>query len=118
MYRVGQYKVELEAFEGVALPVLSLKRDGSAPVFVIDEIGKMEMFSSSFIQAVRKLLLNPNLTVVATIPISRGRPIPFIEELRNGKNTKLFTISRDNRDGVIESIFSAVEISYKNNAMG
>ncbi|XP_041352439.1 cancer-related nucleoside-triphosphatase-like [Gigantopelta aegis] len=114
-YRVGQYSVELKSFEQTALPVLSLKKmeSGHYPVFVIDEVGKMEMFSKSFIQAVGKTLSAAKTTVLATIPIPKGRPIPFVEEIRARKDAVVFTVSRENRDALLAEVFQAVKDSYK-----
>ena len=32
-------------------------------------------------------------TVLATIPIAKGRPIPLVEELRHSSNAKLMVVS-------------------------
>ena len=59
---------------------------------MIDEIGKMEMFSSSFVQTVRSLTAHVGSTVLATIPIAKGRPIPLVEELRHSADAKLVVV--------------------------
>ena len=53
----------------------------------------MEMFSVRFKQDVQKLLDAPNTTVVATIPIRKGKPIPFVADIRFRKDVQLFTVS-------------------------
>ena len=60
---------------------------------MIDEIGKMEMFSSRFVQTVRSLVAQVGTTMLATIPIAKGRPIPLVEELRHSSNAKLMVVS-------------------------
>ncbi|MBN3324319.1 NTPCR triphosphatase, partial [Atractosteus spatula] len=62
-------------------------------VFVIDEIGKMELFSHSFIQAVRQTLDSPTFVILGTIPIPKGKPLGLVEEVRNRSDVKLFTVS-------------------------
>ena len=52
----------------------------------------MEMFSKSFIQTVGKTLSEPKTTVLATIPIPKGRPIPFVEEIRGRRDAVVFTV--------------------------
>ena len=64
---------------------------GRMPVIIIDEIGKMEMFSDTFIRTVDKLLANSQLTILATIP--EKKTIPFVEKIREGNHTKLFIVS-------------------------
>lgn len=45
-------------------------------LFVIDEVGKMELYSSSFFPAVLKIL-ESNIPVLASVPIPKsGRDIP------------------------------------------
>lgn len=53
----------------------------------------MELFSQVFIRTVKDILNKPNTTVLATIPIAKGRPIPFVEEVRNRTDCCLFTVS-------------------------
>ena len=59
---------------------------------MIDEIGKMELFSHSFQQAVKELLKHPKVTVFATIP-APGKANPFVEEIRHRDDVSVFTVS-------------------------
>lgn len=61
-------------------------------VVIVDEIGKMELFSQSFISAVRELFLSPQATILATVPITKQRPIPFVEELKNRQDVTLIEV--------------------------
>ena len=72
---------------------------------MIDEIGKMEMFSSSFVQTVRSLTARVGTTVLATIPIAKGRPIPLVEELRQSADAKLVVVSGHRIVSVFVSIY-------------
>lgn len=66
---------------------------GSRKVFVIDEIGKMELFSQSFIRAVRQTLDSSSCTILGTIPIPKGKPLGLVEEVRSRRDVKVFTVS-------------------------
>ena len=66
---------------------------GDRKVFVIDEIGKMELFSQSFIRAVRQTLDSSSCTVLGTIPIPKGKPLGLVEEVRSRRDVKIFTVS-------------------------
>ncbi|ESO82982.1 hypothetical protein LOTGIDRAFT_223139 [Lottia gigantea] len=110
-YKVGQYSVQLQSFEQIALPTLHLKDEKC--VIVIDEIGKMELFSQTFIQCVRSILDNDTTTVLATIPICKGKPIPFVEEIRHRQDSQVFTISQSNRNSILGDILQAVQASVK-----
>lgn len=115
-YKVGQYNVCLKDFEQMAMSALHTKAAAEQPfpVIVIDEIGKMELFSDPFKQRVQALFANPHLTVLATIPIAKGRPIPFVEAIRGRKDAKLFEVSPKNRDYILDEIVATVKEAYKN----
>lgn len=66
---------------------------GSRKVFVIDEIGKMELFSQSFIRAVRQTLDSSSCTILGTIPVPKGKPLGLVEEVRSRSDVKVFTVS-------------------------
>lgn len=66
---------------------------GSKKVFVIDEIGKMELFSQSFIRSVRQTLDSSSCAVLGTIPIPKGKPLGLVEEVRSRHDVKVFTVS-------------------------
>ncbi|NXL90204.1 NTPCR triphosphatase, partial [Alectura lathami] len=94
--RVGQYVVDPVSFEELVLPVLRDVNQGSGAekrICVIDEIGKMELFSQAFIQAVRQTLAGTGTVVLGTIPIPKGRPLDLVEEIRSRKDVKVFTVS-------------------------
>lgn len=60
---------------------------------VVDEIGKMELFSRSFVDSVRGLFEQQDNTVVlATIPMARRKSHWLIEELRHRPDCMLFEV--------------------------
>ncbi|NWU79090.1 NTPCR triphosphatase, partial [Onychorhynchus coronatus] len=95
-YRVGQYVVDLVSFEQMVLPMLRNINHGGGTekkICVIDEIGKMELFSQAFIQAVRQTLAGSETVVLGTIPIPKGKPLDLVEEIRSRKDVKVFNVS-------------------------
>ncbi|XAR73681.1 Nucleoside-triphosphate phosphatase [Bertholletia excelsa] len=101
---VGRYKVDLASFESLALPELQIKED--TDLFIIDEVGKMELFSSLFFPAVLKVL-ESNVPLLASIPIPKGgRDIPGVARLRNHPGANVFTLNFGNRDAIKERIYS------------
>lgn len=104
---VGKYKVDVASFESLALPELQVRED--TDLFIIDEVGKMELFSSSFFPAVLRVL-ESNIPVLASIPVPKfGRDIPEVARLRNHAGATCFTLSVNNRDAVREQIRSLLE---------
>ncbi|XP_019382998.1 PREDICTED: cancer-related nucleoside-triphosphatase [Gavialis gangeticus] len=111
-YRVGQYVVDLVSFEQLVLPVLrnvNLDSGTGKKVCVIDEIGKMELFSQSFIQAVRQTLVGSGTVILGTIPIPKGKPLGLVEEIRSRKDVKVFSVTKENRDRLLEDIVTTVQ---------
>jgi nucleoside-triphosphatase len=88
--RVGRYGVDLEAFERVALPAL----EDLAEVVVIDELGKMELASARFRDAVASLL-GREVAIVATVHVFRH---PFTDRLK--RQLEVIRVRRSNRDGL------------------
>lgn len=106
--RVGKYKVDVESFEKIALEVL---RENTAKegLFLIDEIGKMEMFSPAFRKKVKKLLESP-ATVIATIP----QKMPSnIKNLLEGEKFQIIRITKENRDRLLFSIINLIPDVHK-----
>ncbi|KAF7829056.1 cancer-related nucleoside-triphosphatase [Senna tora] len=101
---VGKYKVDIASFESLALPELQVRED--TDLFIIDEVGKMELYSSSFFPAVLNVL-ESSIPILASIPIPKfGRDLPQVARLRNHPGADLFTLNVSNRDVVREEIRS------------
>lgn len=113
-YTVGRYNVCLHSFENTALPTLRVQ-DKQNRVVVIDEIGKMEMFSQSFIRLIKQVMDTTGLTVIATIPVAKGRPLQLVEEVRTRHDAHVFTITKENRDSILNDITAALTMSLKDN---
>jgi nucleoside-triphosphatase len=94
--RVGRYGVDLEEFERLALP--SLEVPGS--VVLIDELGKMELASERFREAVLGLF-ERDAPIVATVHTFRH---PFTDALKARREVSLVKLTRSNRDGLPEEL--------------
>ncbi len=103
-YRVSRYKFDKERFERVALPELERAKRRSG-LIIIDEIGKMELFSERFRSEIRDLFASDK-TIIATIPIS---PIPFISHLTKTPETKVIEITLSNRDRILEDLIKSIK---------
>lgn len=64
----------------------------SQTVFVIDEVGKMELFSREFVESVRRLFHCPANVIMATIPVAQRKSHWLVEEIRNRKDCTLFEV--------------------------
>ena len=97
--RVGPYKVNVSILEEVAVPVI---RRGIHHAFVLflDELGKMELLSTSFERAVQEAF-DHGPSVVATAGVT---PMPFLNALKCRKDVELIPLSGANRDAVEEEL--------------
>ena len=90
--RVGKYGVDIAAFERLALTALEKPtRDG---VVVIDELGKMELASEPFREAVASLFEAP-ANLVATVHVFRDA---FTDALKRRRDVEVVQVTKASRD--------------------
>jgi nucleoside-triphosphatase len=94
-HRVGKYGVDVAALDRVV--DASLQPDEHAHVYLIDEIGRMECYSSRFTEAVARLL-DSGLPVVATIHRRAGG---FVREVKGRPDVELWEVTRENRETMV-----------------
>lgn len=75
-----------------SLPCYSQVTTDDKTVVIVDEVGKMELFSQSFVSSVRELFSLEQATVLATVPVTRERPIPFVDELKSREDVTLIEV--------------------------
>jgi len=95
-YRVGKYNVNLTDFEQVVIPEMEKEAD----LVIIDEIGKMELFSESFKKQLVKCLDKGN--VLATITMKGGGK--FVLDIKNRIDVELFEITKSNRNQIFNKL--------------
>jgi nucleoside-triphosphatase len=88
--RVGRYGVALGEFERLAVPALRVPADA----VLIDELGKMELASGAFTDAVSNLL-EEETPVVATVHAFRH---PFTDRLKGRPDAEVVRLTCTNRD--------------------
>ena len=60
---------------------------------IVDEVGKMELFSQKFVNSVGELLSSSQATVLATVPVTKQRPILFVDEMKKREDVTLIEVS-------------------------
>lgn len=111
--QIGKYVVNVKSFEDISLSALELPTSLSSNekvVMVVDEVGKMEVLSKPFQIAIQGLFCRPNCIVLATIPLSKGpTTIPLVQSLRSRNDTKVYEVSRENRDSFVQELVCAIK---------
>jgi len=95
-HRVGRYGVDLALFEGTALPALE-RAVRAKDLLVIDEIGRMELFSRRFQEIVLRVLDQDEQHLLGVIHQGKGT---FVESIRRRADVEVIGVSRANRDGL------------------
>lgn len=103
-YRVGKYGVDIDNLEKVGVDSLKkvIKKD---TLVVIDEIGKMELYSRSFRDIVLRAIERGN--VLATVKLGK---VGFADRLKKRKDIKLIELNIENRDYLPDKI---IEMLHK-----
>ncbi|XP_020902502.1 cancer-related nucleoside-triphosphatase isoform X2 [Exaiptasia diaphana] len=106
---VGKYLVDLKSFESLAMSSLQFHHDSvPSSVVIVDEIGKMELFSRLFSQAVSDLFESKTPCILATVPIAKQRAIPFVERLKERKDVVLIEVTRTNRSSIADEVLQLI----------
>ena len=101
-HRVGKYRVNTGGFEEFLETLDLLNPD--IELIVIDEIGKMELFSNRFRSLVRDVL-NSDKQVLASIALE-GKG--FIREIKQRSDIYLLEVTRSNRDHLPEAMLEGL----------
>ena len=97
-YRVGRYGVDIGLFETLALPALE-RALREKKLIVIDEMGRMELFSQVFQQMVMRVLDQDERHLLGVI--HQGRD-PFSASVKRHRGVEVISVSHANR-GVLPS---------------
>ncbi len=104
---VGSYGVNVQRFESLALPILeeALRED---KIVIVDEVGKMELFSKPFAELIRRLTNDPRKVMVISIPIRDVHPL--VAQIRRLKGSVLLEVKKENRDRLLEDLLSLLDM--------
>lgn len=102
-HRVGKYGVDVEAFERIALHALKIG-EKEAGLLVVDEIGRMELFSSTFRSTLLELLASP-VPLLATVHAGNDG---FTAAIMSREDVSVYRLSPAQRDDLLEVIEASV----------
>jgi nucleoside-triphosphatase len=98
---VGRYRVDVAAFESLALPAIqrAAQRGG---VVIADELGQMELFSPAFVDAFSRLL-GQAVPIVATI---HARRHPVTDAIKQRSDIELLEVRPGHADDLLTYMIS------------
>ena len=97
--RVGPYKVNVHVLDDVAVPIIHRGMQHAFVLF-LDELGKMELCSPSFQQAVQEAF-DRGPVIVATGGL---QPLPLLDAVKRRRDVELVPLTSANRDIVEEEL--------------
>ena len=104
--KVGAYGVDLDGFERLALPTLG---DDDDAIYVLDEIGRMELKSDVFAGRVQELLARGvRLVGAITAPIY-GHRVAFCDRVSATRGVAVHKLTKSTRDGVTAELMRSLE---------
>jgi len=107
-YRVSKYGVDIESLDRVGVPALEQAAQ-ECDLVVVDEIGKMELFSPRFRETVQGII-NSGKRLLGTIMLS---PNPYADAIKHQPQVNVITVTRANHQQVLKELRNWLE--EKNN---
>jgi nucleoside-triphosphatase len=100
-YQVSKYRVDTDSLNRIGVSALrrALKE---SDLIVIDEIGKMELLSPRFKEAVIQAI-DSGKKVLGTIMLN---PHPFADEIKRHPEVETLLVTRDNRTEVMKKVLN------------
>ncbi|MEW6097529.1 MAG: NTPase [bacterium] len=106
-FMVGKYGVVLEELERIGVRAIE-KAIKDKKIIVIDEIGKMELFSNAFRDVVLKAF-SSGKRVIGTIHIQNSR---FLNEIKQRNDVCLFEVNLSNHNEILDRISDIMDIYH------
>ena len=98
-YRVSKYGVDIDSLDRVGVSALH-RAAQQCDLVVIDEIGKMELFSANFRRAVSQMI-DSGKRILGTIMLN---PNPWADAIKHQPQVDLLTVTRTNYQDVLERL--------------
>jgi nucleoside-triphosphatase len=102
-FRVGPYGVNLHDMDQIAVP--SMLPSAPGEIVIVDEIGKMECFSSLFKKTLIEVL-DSEYQLIGSIAIKGSS---FIQNIKKRTDVLLISISESDRDFALELLLERIK---------
>ena len=103
-YRVSKYGVDIGELERVGIPALH-RAAKQCDLVVVDEIGKMELFSAGFWEAVSQVI-DCGKKVLGTVMLN---PNPWVDAIKQQPPVNVIEVSRHNHPRILEELLHWLE---------
>jgi nucleoside-triphosphatase len=108
-FRVGRYGVDIESIDRIAVFEVEIALSENR-LLIVDEIGKMELFSERF----RDLILKVFQREIPFVGTILYKPHPFCDRLKCSSGVKLLTLRKSNQDMACGKVVRWLENIHRN----
>ncbi|MBD3414086.1 MAG: NTPase [Candidatus Aminicenantes bacterium] len=105
-HRVSKYHVDIKAIDRIMDEFI--RNSETADILMVDEIGKMELYSDKFKQVIQRVL-DSEKPVIATITLSQN---PFIDTIKNRSDSKVLYLEKGNQESILNKIKADVMLFF------
>jgi len=105
-YRVSKYGVNIDSLDKVGVPALQQAVE-ECDLIVIDEIGKMELFSANFRKIVSQII-DSGKQVLGTIMLN---PNPWADAIKIKSQVKVITVTRASHPQILEELLEWLKVN-------
>ncbi|MFC1934093.1 NTPase [Chloroflexota bacterium] len=105
-YQVSKYGVDIDTLDRIGVTALH-KAAQQCDLVVIDEIGKMELFSANFREAVSRII-GGGKRVLGTIMLN---PNQWADAIKRQPQVNLITLTRENYQSVLAELLKWLEVT-------
>lgn len=109
-YRVSKYGVDIDSLDKVGVSAINRAAE-ECDLIVVDEIGKMELFSDKFKQVVSQLI-DGGKRVLGSIMLN---PDPLADAIKRKPQVNVIEVTRYNHEQVLEVLFRWLEAGNPDN---
>jgi len=109
-YHISKYKIDIESLNKVGVPAIH-RASKECDLVVIDEIGKMELLSPQFREAMLQAI-NNGKKVLGTIMLNSQ---PLVDEIKCHPEVKVLLVINSNRNQVLKEIMNWLETTSDEN---
>ncbi|RKY15074.1 MAG: hypothetical protein DRP63_07485, partial [Planctomycetota bacterium] len=102
--RVGKYGVDVSTFEKIAVPELKNALSSNKPLIIIDEIGKMELASTTFVELLKECTRTDKVFLASVHAYHH----PVSDELKNREDVLVWRLTVANREEMFERVLDLV----------
>ena len=98
-FKTGSYYVDPTVLDTFGVTAIS---NTNTFVYIIDEIGRMEMHSEKFKERIKDMLTDKNIIVIGTVAAPRyGHVVPLAEQIKKNHRVNVYHIKKSTRENVL-----------------